>query len=281
MQILCFGHHGQTGYYLEKHCQTLGHKFFGASRRDGHFRGDIKDPVFVAEVILKSKPNIIFNLAARSSIQHKYIQEYYDTIVMGNLNILSSVYEYDPNIKVFVTGSGLQFKNEDKPISANDPFDARDAYSAARIAAAYQARYFRKQGLKIYIGYLFHHESKFRNDSCISKRILHAAQKGEKLGIGDINAAKEWGFAGDIAKGIWTLVNQDEIFEATIGTGVAHQIREWFDVCYSHFGLDWQKYHEQIAFNRDFKILVSDPTIMKSLGWSCESNLKRLLGQMI
>jgi GDPmannose 4,6-dehydratase len=272
--------------FLANLCHKLGHEFFGVSRqcsagidiRDGN----ISDPRIVAYAIIKTEPDIIINLAARSAIDYKYINEHYDTIVKGNLNVLQNAFAYNQGVKVFVTGSGLQFKNEGKPISANDPFEARDAYSAARIATVYQSRFFRTMGMKVYVGYLFHHESIFRNQNCISQRILEAAIEGTKIKIGDINVKKEWTFAGDVAKGILALIQQDKVFEATIGTGVAHPISEWLELCFKRFGLNWENYIEPIPnYTPDFKILVSDPTIMNSIGWSCKSDLQNLLNHMM
>jgi len=285
MRILVFGHNGQTGMFLANLCHKLGHEFFGVSRQCSAGidikDGDISDPRIVTYAIIKTKPDIIINLAARSAIDYKYINEHYDTIVKGNLNVLQNAFAYNQGIKVFVTGSGLQFKNDGKPISANDPFEARDAYSAARIATIYQARFFRTIGMKVYVGYLFHHESTMRNQNCISQRILKAAIEGTKIKIGDINVQKEWAFAGDVAEGILALIQQDKVFEATIGTGITHPISEWLELCYNQFGHNWKDYIEPISnYVPDFKILVSDPTIMTNIGWSCMSDLKKLLNHM-
>jgi GDPmannose 4,6-dehydratase len=286
MRVLVFGHNGQTGIFLANLCHKLGHEFFGVSRQCSTGinlnNGDVSDPQVVAYAILKAKPDIIINLAATSAIDYKYINEHYDTIVKGNLNVLQNAFDFNQDIKVFVTGSGLQFKNEGKPISALDPFEARDAYSTARIATAYQARFFRTMGLKVYVGYFFHHESIYRNLDCLSQRIIKAAAEGQKIKIGDITVQKEWAFAGDIAEGILALIQQDEIFEATIGTGVAHPISEWLDLCFKQFKLKWENYVEPIiGYKPDFKILVSDPTIMKSIGWSGKSDLPNLLNHML
>jgi GDPmannose 4,6-dehydratase len=285
MRVLVFGHNGQTGMFLANLCHKLGHEFFGVSRQCSAGidikDGDISNPRVVAYAIIKTKPDAIINLAAKSNIDYKLLNEHHNTIVKGNLNILQSVFSYNRDIKVFVTGSGLQFKNEGKPISANDPFEARDAYSMARIATVYQARFFRTMGMKVYVGYLFHHESILRSPESISKRTLKAAIEGTKIKIGDINVQKEWTFAGDVAKGILALVQQDKIFEATIGTGTAHPISEWLELCFKRFRLDWKNYIEPIPdYVPDFKILVSDPTIMTNMGWSCKSDLEKLLDHM-
>jgi GDPmannose 4,6-dehydratase len=189
------------------------------------------------------------------------------------LYLLEAVRLFSPHTKIFLSGSGLQFKNEGKPIKETDPFDASSIYAVDRIYTAYAARYYRNLGVKVYMGYFFNHDSPLRTDQHVSKKITDGAKRiasgsQEKIELGDISVEKEWGYAGDIVKAAWQLVKQDIFFEATIGTGEAHSIREWLEICFRHFDLNWEKH---IIENRNYKaeyaILVSNPSTILSLGW--------------
>src|SRR4029079_12519546 len=114
-------------------------------------------------------------------------------------------------------------------ISETDPFEASSIYAVNRIHTVYAARYYRALGVKAYVGYFFNHDIPLRSERHINKKIIEAAKRiaagsKEKLEIADVNVKKEFGFAGDIVKGIWSLVDQDTVPEAMIGTGKAYAI---------------------------------------------------------
>jgi GDPmannose 4,6-dehydratase len=235
--------------------------------------GSVTDFSLVSKLIDRHKPTYIVNLAAHSSTAHNVIFENHETITTGSLNILEATKLYSPRSKVFITGSGLQFKNIGLPISENDIFEANSAYSTARIQSIFTARYYRSLGLRVYVGYLFHHESRYRQNIHVSKKIAEAAQKislGSKeiLEIGDITVQKEWGHAQDIMLGVITLLEQDQIFEATIGTGTCYTIENWIEQCFSLVGLDWRNYVRIIPnFSPQYKKLISNPKTINELGW--------------
>ena len=118
----------------------------------------------------------------------------------------------------------MQFVNQNKPIKETDAFEARDPYSVSRIHSVYAARYYRRLGIKTYVGYFFNHDSPRRTERHMAKKIAEVVKrvaKGstEKLEIGDSSVIKEWTYAGDVVKGIFTLVQQDTVLEANIGSG--------------------------------------------------------------
>jgi len=190
------------------------------------------------------------------------------------LNILESVKLHSPGTKVFLSGSAMQFKNKGVPIDEQTPFDASSPYSVARIHSIYSGRYFRNSfGLKVYAGYFFNHDSPLRTEQHLNQKIAATAKrvaKGsqEKLEIGNIEVQKEFNFAGDIVEAIWALVNQEQIFEAVIGSGEAHSIREWIEYCFKKVGLKWQDFViPNKNFIPEYEILVSNPKLIKSIGW--------------
>ncbi|MBL7937276.1 MAG: GDP-mannose 4,6-dehydratase [Bacteroidia bacterium] len=275
MNAIIFGINSQDGIYLKEILESKNIVVKGVSRSVGEWIvGDIGDYEFVSELIKNEKPSYIFHLAANSTTRHNVLFENHKTISSGTLNVLESVKLYSPITKVFITGSGVQFKNVGVPIKETDEFEGNSPYSVARIHSVYAARYYRSLGIQTYIGYLFHHESPYRKHHHISKLTTDfiksiGTKTTEKLELGDINVKKEWAYAKDIAEAIYTLVNQDVVWESTIGTGEIYSIKEWLINCFEIKGLNWENY--VVTKNSDFKpeynILQSNPSTIKSLGW--------------
>src|SRR5690606_24524349 len=145
--------------------------------------------------------------------------------------------------RVFLSGSALQFRNDGAPIREDSAFEASSPYAVARIQSVYAARYYRKQGIKAYVGYFFHHDSPKRSDRHLSMRIVRAVQRisrGElaTIPIGNLDTVKEFNFAGDLVEALWELVNQDQVFEAVLGSGKGYPIRRWLETCFSLIGQD-------------------------------------------
>jgi len=274
MNALIFGVNGQDGHYLSAICKVRGITPIGVARTGAALHADVANFEQVKDLVRQYVPGYIYHIAASSTTRHDALFENHQTISTGTLNILESVRAHCPKAKVFLTGSGLQFVNTGKPIFETDPFEASSPYSVARIQSVYAGRYFRSLGIKVYVGYLFHHESPLRKPNHISKMIALAAKRiasgsTETIELGDITVEKEWTFAGDVAQAIFTLVNQDSIFEATIGSGTTYSIRDWLDQCFSLIGKNWQDYIRILGgFVPEYKKLVSNPTTIRSLGWS-------------
>ncbi len=287
MKALIFGANGQDGHFLSEACKKQHIETIGISRREGNhdsqrFCGDIASPTIVENLIQKYCPEMIFHLAATSTTNHDAIYENHSAIGTGTINILESVKRWSPNTKVFITGSGLQFVNKGQPISETDPFDHKSCYAAVRNYSVFLARYFRTVGIQTYVGYLFHHESPLRGERHICQEISQATQRiakgsNEIIEVGDISVKKEWTFAENIAEGILTLINQNQIFEATIGSGKAYSIKDWLDECFKLINKDWRNHvREKKDFEPEYSILVSNPTTINSLGWEASTSINEL-----
>jgi GDPmannose 4,6-dehydratase len=287
MNAIIFGASGQDGFYLNQLLEQQGISVIGVSRSGGFLNVDISEFGQICDLIKKYKPAFIFHLAANSTTRHDAIFENHETVATGTLNILEAVHQYSPETKVFISGSGLQFENKGVPIKETDPFEARDAYSISRIQSVYAARYFRRLGLKVYVGYFFNHDSPRRTERHMAQKIASAARriaKGseEKLLIGDLSVVKEWAFAGDVVKGIWLLVNQDVITEANIGSGKGYSIANWTELCFSINNLKWSN-HVVLTknFASEYRSLISDSSLIFSLGWNPEISLEELVKMMM
>lgn len=280
---LIFGAGGQDGFYLTELLRREGSSVLGVSRSAGDWMiGDVTDRAFVTEVIGRHRPRYVFHLAANSTTRHEAMFENHDTISTGTLNILEAAYRYSPESRVFLSGSGLQFVNAGQPISETDPFDASSAYAVARIQSVYAARYYRKLGLKTYVGYFFNHESPRRTRRHISQEIVHFAKSVAQgsaavLEIGDASVEKEYTFAGDVARAVMVLVKGDEVHEAVIGSGIAYSIEQWLDVCFGLHGLSWRgRTRIKKGFVPEYIRLVSDPCTLFARGWRPETDIVEL-----
>ena len=287
MKAVIFGAAGQDGHYLRSLLLSQGIEVIGVGRQPGPDGTSLLNRPTVDKLFKTLQPHYIFHLAANSTTRHEVLMENHEIIGTGTLHILEAARMHCPKSRIFISGSGLQFVNEGKPIHESDPFEARDAYSASRIYSVYLARYFRRLGLQTYVGYLFNHDSPLRTERHMSRKIMEAAkriQQGsqERLSIGDPDVIKEWGFAGDIVNAIWTFIQQERIHESVIGTGRGHSIREWLDLSFSNLGLSWENHVTvQTGFNAEYRMLVSEPSTILGLGWSPSVDLRQLCQLML
>ena len=286
MTAIIFGSGGQDGYYLTRLLHEMNCNVVGISRKK-NISYNITDYSSVSSLIKDNQPDFVFHLAANSTTRHDALFENHQTIATGTLNILEAVKKFSPLTKVFISGSGLQFKNEGNPIKETDPFEARDAYSVSRIQSVYASRYYRTLGIKSYVGYFFNHDSPKRTERHMTKKIAEAAKRiatgsKERLEIGNIDVIKEYGYAGDIVKGIWTLVCQEKITEANISTGQGYSIKDWLIECFTQVNKNWED-HIVIKkkFVPDYKKLLSDPSLIFSLGWKPQISFHELALMMM
>jgi GDPmannose 4,6-dehydratase len=287
VNAVIFGANGQDGHYLSQLCRAKGIVPIGVSRSGSWVRGDVSSFDDVSRLIKQHLPAYVFHLAAVSTTRHDALFENHATIATGTLNILESVRKWCPTAKVFIVGSGVQFENEGLPISEKARFSARNPYSVARIQSVFAARYYRSLGIRAYVGFLFHHESPLRKECHISQLVASAATRiglgsGETLELGDLSVEKEWTFAGDVARAMFDLLEQEDVFEATLGSGVGHSIEEWLEECFGIVGRDWRPHVKTVdRFVAEYKRMVSDPTTIMSLGWRPRVGFQELARMMI
>jgi GDPmannose 4,6-dehydratase len=287
LKAIIFGANGQDGHYINELCTLKGIETIGVSRTGNGLNSDVSQYEIIERLIKEHIPDYIFHLAANPSTQHDTLFENHETISTGILNILESVKRHSPESRVFITGRGVQFENNGRPINEGDNFKATSPYSIARIQSAFAARYFRSLGLPVYVGYLFHHESPLRKPNHVSQEITLAVKRiaegsEEILEIGDISVEKEWTYAGDTAEGIFTLIDQDKVYEAVIGSGISYSIENWLEQCFGLINKDW---HDHVrlkgGFTPEYKRLVSDPKTIHSLSWMPVVDFPNLARMMI
>lgn len=286
MKAVIWGSAGQDGYYLGELLEAKDIDVIRVSRSLPDTFVDITNAAAVSSMIRQLQPDYVFNFAANSTTRHDVWSENHETIATGSLNLLEAIKIHSPATRLFLSGSGLQFRNDSTPISEDTPFEATSMYAASRIYTTYAARYYRTMGIKVYMGYFFTHDSPLRSERHVNKKIVDTAKRiaagsTEILEIGDVTVRKEFGFAGDIVQAVWTLVNQNTVAEAVIGTGRAYAIADWLQICFSRLGLRWQDHIRILeGFRAEYPILVSDPARIFSLGWRPQTTIEELANLM-
>jgi len=288
MKALIFGIAGQDGYYLNELLDRSNIEVIGVSRSVGDWiQGNVSNFQFVEDIVKREKPEYIFHFAAISTTRHDALFENHESIATGTINILESCLIHSPKTKVFLTGSALQFENVGLPITENNPFTTENVYTLTRNYSTFAGRYYRTLGLRVYIGYLFHHDSPKRSDQHINKKIVDAAKLNglgisQNIHIGDPDVVKEFNFAGDIMEGVWLLVNQDFVFETVIGSGKGYKILDWVEICFNLVGIDWRDHLiVPSGYKSSFSSLVSNPKTICGLGWEPKVDIHDLAKMMI
>jgi len=307
--IIC-GVSGQDGAYLAKFLLFKGYKVVGTSRDAEASRfisldklgikSQIKlvsmalnDFRSVLQVVSKFEPDEIYNLAGQSSVGLSFSQpvETMESISAGVLNLLEAVRFVNKKIRIYNAGSGESFGDTgDEPATEKSPFRPRSPYAVAKAASFWQVENYREAyDLYACSGLLFNHESPLRPDRFVTQKIVHGAKeiangKLKKITLGNLDIARDWGYAGDYVKAMWEMLQQDSPEDFVIATGQTHTLREFVKKSFEVCNLDWTKHVEiDKALFRPLDIAVSraNPTKAKDkLGWEAQDTLDDLIKRM-
>ena len=288
-KAIIFGSGGQDGLFLHKYLLTLGYQVFPFTHHGSEFGPalDVADFQNVSKIIKEVRPHYIFNLAAHSSTRHEFIFENQRAIVDGALSILESADKYSQEANIFLASSGLVFDNRGAPIKETDSFVTNSAYALARLEALQVARYYRQRGRKVFVGFLFNHESPFRPPQSVARMIARSVAEvhlglNKYIRIGNVNVTKEWMWAGDAVSAMVQIVNQDEIFEVCIGDGIGRTVRDYAMACCEVVGISLEDYLVELpAYQVQYTYLVSDSSKMRTLGWAPEVSFDSLAKIMV
>lgn len=295
--LIC-GVSGQDGAYLAKLLLTEGYQVYGGSR-DAQMASfsnldrlgirqevellsiSINDFRSVLQTVLKVGPDEIYNLAGQSSVGLSFEQpvETLESISVGTLNLLEAIRFSNLPIKFYNAGSSECFGDTGE--SAADemtPFRPRSPYGVAKAAAFWQvANYREAYQLQASTGILFNHESPLRPERFVTQKIVATAcriAKGSKetLVLGNINIARDWGWAPDYVEAMWLMLQQNQADDYVIATGHTHKLSDFIDVVFSTLGLSWQE-HVRLdsSFFRPTDIVIGHANPAKArlqLGWT-------------
>jgi GDPmannose 4,6-dehydratase len=308
-RALITGITGQDGSYLAELLLDKGYEVFGAIRRastTNYWRiehlldrvtlkpGDLLDQLSLIRLIDDVKPDELYNLAAMSFVPASWDQP----MLTGEFNsqgvtrVLEAVRQVNPKIKVYQASSSEMFgKVREVPQTELTPFYPRSPYGVSKVFAHYiTVNYRESYDLFAVSGILFNHESPRRGLEFVTRKVTDGVARiklglADSLGLGNLDAHRDWGFAGDYVRAMWLMLQQPQADDYVIATGESHSVRELVEVAFAHAGLDWQK-HVKIdpRFLRpaEVDLLVGDPGKAKAtLGWTPEVDFATLVTMMV
>lgn len=308
--LIC-GVSGQDGAYLSKLLLGKGYEVYGTSRdaQISSFRNlkalgiydsikfesmSLNDFRSVLQVLIKIEPDEIYNLAGQSSVGLSFQQpvETLDSISIGTLNLLEAIRFTGKPIKFYNAGSSECFGDiGDKSADENTPFRPRSPYAVAKSAAFWEvANYREAYGLFACSGVLFNHESPFRPERFVTRKIISAACKiaaGEQknLRLGNITIKRDWGWAPEYVEAMWLMLQQNQADDFVIATGESNSLQEFVETAFQSVNLDWQEYvtsDSNLLRPTDLAVSKADPSkAMEVLNWKAEYKMKDVVRMMI
>jgi len=296
-----FGSEGQDGRIAFDALLQKNYRLAGVGRNSVRSEGiDWNDPVDVTSqadvtgMIKSLKPDEIYYLAAchhssqdQAQDDAALFQESHRVNVLGLLFCLEAMKDYSRATRLFYAGSSLLFENTETEIQdERTPFCPGSVYGITKLQALLSARYYREaHGLFASTGILYNHESPYRKENFISKKIIRAALnikqgKQDALVLGDLSSAIDWGYAPDYVEAMRGILNADRPDEFIIATGVKHTVRDFVQTAFDHLGPDWKKYvkEDPNIMTRKRRTLVGNPEkLMNITGWRPSVDFKGMI----
>jgi GDPmannose 4,6-dehydratase len=305
---------GQDGSYLTEYLLDLGYRVVGISRRKstdalslGHLEhlkeepmfvlelGDITDPLFMTEVLLRYTPDEFYNLAAQSHVGHSFTNPAMTFSIVGSavVQILSLIRQHSPETRFYQASTSELFGGLECPetgYTEDSPFHPRSPYGVAKLAAHWATINFREAyGMYACAGILFNHESPRRGLDFVTRKITHAAAniklgKQEHLIMGNLSAYRDWGHAKDYVKAMHLMLQQETPQEFVIATGEANRVWDVLDLSFGLAGLNWDM---NVLWDKEFHrpsevpFLKGNPAKAKGLlGWEPTYDFTNLITEM-
>lgn len=300
---------GQDGSYLAELLLEKGYRVAGITRRTSTpnygriehlidkielLQGDLLDEHSLTTAIKDSEPDEIYNLAAQSFVQTSWNQPVLtgEFTGLGVTRMLEAVRMAKPDAKFYQASSSEMFgKVQAVPQNEETPFWPRSPYGAAKMYGHWiTVNYRESYGLFAVSGILFNHESPRRGLEFVTRKISHGVARiklgvDSELRLGNLDAKRDWGFAGDYVEAMWLMLQQEKADDYVVGTGETHSVREFLELAFGHVDLDYQKYVTvDKAFLRpaEVDLLISDPTkAKKKLGWHIKTSFPELVRMMV
>ena len=314
-RALITGVTGQDGSYLAELLLQKGYEVIGMVRRSSSFNtdriegiyqdphssdyrfrlvfGDLEDASSLNQIIRTNAPDEIYNLGAQSHVRVSFdVPEYTaDTVGLGTLRLLEAVRGTGHTCKIYQASSSEMFGGSPPPQNEDTPFRPRSPYACAKVFSHHLCENYREAyGMFICSGILFNHESPRRGIPFVTRKITRAAARishglDKKLYLGNLDAKRDWGFAGDYVEAMWLMLQQETPEDYVIATGEAHSVREALEVAFGTLGLDYQKYVEiDPRYYRPTEVdhLCGDVSKAKQkLGWTPKVRFKELIEMMV
>ncbi len=308
-RALITGITGQDGSYLAEFLLAKGYDVHGMVRRSSeekferiaHIRdrvtlhqGDLLDQYSITSALAKVEPNEVYNLAAQSFVPTSWSQPLLtgEFTALGVTKMLEAIRHTSPATRFYQASSSEMFgRVRETPQTEDTPFYPRSPYGVAKVYGHFITVNYRESfGLFAVSGILFNHESPRRGLEFVTRKVTDGVARirlglTDKLRLGNLDAKRDWGFAGDYVEAMWLMLQGDEARDYLVATGETHTVRELCQVAFARADLDWQK-HVVIdpAFIRpaEIDILVGDPSkARKELGWQPKVTFRGLIDRMV
>ena len=255
---------------------------------------DLLDQLSLLRLIDEVRPHELYNLAAMSFVPASWDQPMLtgEFNAQGVTRVLDAVRRVDPSIKFYQASSSEMFgKVREVPQTELTPFYPRSPYGVSKVFAHYiTVNYRESYNLFAVSGMLFNHESPRRGLEFVTRKVTDGVARikyglADTLSVGNLDAHRDWGFAGDYVRAMWLMLQQDRPDDYVIATGVSHSVRELIEIAFGHAGLDWEKYvRVDSALLRPAEVehLLGDASKAKAeLGWTPDVDFKRLVRMMV
>lgn len=302
---------GQDGAYLARLLLDKGYKVYGLDRRTSTITterlkylgiedrielldGDLIDLASILRAIQIAKPQEFYNLAAQSFVHTSFNQPILTAQVtgVGVLNCLEAIRTIDPKIRFYQASTSEMYGKIKQPVQDEDtPFHPRSPYGAAKMFGHWiTVNYRESYNMFACSGILFNHESPLRGIEFVTRKVTDAAAriklgKQKELRIGNIDAKRDWGFAGDYVEAMWLMLQQNEPEDYVIATGRTTTVRDMCKIAFSHVGLNYEDYvvvDPKFYRPAEVDVLLGSPAKAKAkLGWEPKTSLEELIVMMV
>ena len=307
---------GQDGSYLAELLLAKGYTVHGIIRRASTFNtaridhlyedphvngvklflhyGDMGDSSNLMRIVYDVKPDEIYNLAAQSHVRVSFDSPEFtgDVDALGAMRLLEAIRLTGVKTRFYqASTSELYGKVQEVPQKETTPFYPRSPYAVAKLYGYWAVRNYREAyGMHASNGILFNHESPRRGETFVTRKITRAASRikmglQNELFMGNVEALRDWGFAGDYVEGMWRMLQQDRPDDYVLATGEMHSVKEFLQEAFSYVGLDWEKYTRHDGrYDRPSEVdqLLGDPSkARRVLGWEPKVTFKGLVKMMM
>ena len=314
-KALITGITGQDGYYLSKFLLENEYEVHGTVRRaslintqriddlisiyskDGKLKlhySDLLDSSSISLLINEIQPDEVYNLAAQSHVSVSFKNPIYTSQVstLGSLSLLESIKASDKDIKFYQASSSEMYGGvAQEALDEESDFNPKSPYAASKVFAHEMTKIYRESYDMFCVnGILFNHESPLRGETFVTRKITRAVTRislnlQEKLTLGNLDAHRDWGFAGDYVEGMWKMMNYKTAEDWVIATGETHTVREFVEKAFKFFDLDWENYvlSSQKYFRpNEVNYLLGNPSKAKDkLDWSPKCTFEELIEKML
>ena len=314
-KALITGITGQDGAYLAELLSKKGYEIHGLKRRSSSFNTDRVDHLYVdfhnsgakfflhyadlgdasslAWCLADIRPDEVYNLGAQSHVKVSFeIPEYtVDVVATGTIRLLEAIRRAGLKCRFYQASSSEMFGSTPPPQNEETVFHPCSPYACAKVLAHHATVNYRESyGLHASCGILFNHESPRRGETFVTRKITRAVaqiQMGlqDKVYLGNLEARRDWGFAGDYVRAMWDMLQQDAADDYVIGTGESHSVREFAEAAFAHAGLNWRdhvvidpRYFRPAEVN---DLCADASKAHRVLGWSPEVTFQQLVRMMV